>query len=320
VKLLPLSVSDWATDTGYATAWALVRTLPEPVARTMFKQAADTATLRGGRQVEQLRKNLARVAGPNTSRFELERLVREGMRSYARYWLETFRLPSMDKQKVLSHVRTEGAENLEAALARGKGVVFALPHSGNWDVAGLWLVDQGYPFATVAERLKPDSLYDKFVAYRRGLGMEVLPASGGDRAPMDVLAERLEAGNPICLVADRDLSRRGVEVTFFGEKTRMPAGPAMLAATTGAALIPVHLYFDGPGWGQWIGSPIDLGAGELRSRIAVGTQALADAFARRIALYPTDWHMLQKLWLSDLDPSRIAPTEDVVPLRRASGR
>jgi len=316
---MPQSVSDWATDAGYTTAWGLVRTLPEPLARATFKRAADLAILRGGKQVDQLRRNLARVAGPNTSRSELEQLVREGMRSYARYWLETFRLPAMDKKKVLSRVRTDGAENVESALAAGKGAVFALPHSGNWDIAGLWLVDRGHPFATVAERLQPESLFDKFVAYRESLGMEVLPLTGGGRPPMDVLAERLEAGNAICLVADRDLSRKGIEVTFFGEKTRMPGGPAMLAATTGAALVPVHLYFDGPGWGQWIGEPIDLGAGDLRSRIHVGTQALADNFARRIALYPSDWHMLQKLWLADVDPDRIAPTEDVVPLRRSTG-
>lgn len=321
MRVLPESVSDWATDAGYGAAWRLVRTLPAPMARLAFRQAADTATERGGKQISQLRQNLSRVAGPNLSRRELDLLVRDGMRSYARYWLETFRLPSMDKKKVVSQVTTEGTEHLDAAIAAGKGVVLALPHSGNWDVAGLWLVAHGQPFTTVAERLKPESLYDKFVAYRESLGMEVLPLTGGERPSVDILMERLRAGRVVCLVADRDLSRSGIEVTFFGEKTRMPAGPALLAATTGAALLPVCLWFDGEGWGQYIGEPIDLGTGNLKAKVNTGTQALADVFARRIALHPTDWHMLQKLWLADLEPRAAdEPDADVVPLRRATGR
>lgn len=319
---MPQTVSEWATDTGYGVGWRLVRTLPGPLARAAFAQAADIATRRGGKQIDQYRRNLARVCDPHATPWQLDQMVREGMRSYARYWLETFRLPAMDKKKVVAQCRTEGVENLDAALAAGKGAIIALPHSGNYDVAGLWLVDHGYPFTTVAERLKPESLFDKFVAYRQSLGMEVLPLTGGERPPMEVLAERLRAGNPICLVADRDLSRSGIEVTFFGEKTRMPAGPAYLAATTGAALLPVHVYFDGAGWGQWIGAPIDLGPGDVRTQVKTGTQALADVFAQRIALRPTDWHMLQKLWLADLDPARLRADDspDVVPLRRANGR
>jgi phosphatidylinositol dimannoside acyltransferase len=158
----------------------------------------------------------------------------------------------------------------------------------------------------VAERLEPESLFDRFVAYRESLGMRVLPLTGGPRPPMQVLAERLRAGEAVCLVADRDLSRNGVDVRFFGEPTRMPPGPALLAATTGAALIPVHLYFDGDGWGQWIGPEIELGDGPLRDRVQRATQALAGAFESRIAGHPEDWHMLQRLWLADLDQSRLA--------------
>ncbi len=294
----------WLSTAAYAAGWRVIRALPEPVAGRLFTAAADLAVRRDGRSVRQLRRNLARVA-PAADRSELDRLVRAGLRSYARYWLETFRLPSMDVGQILAAVRTEGAEHVDQAMAAGHGAVFALPHSGNWDIAGLWLVRRGYPFSTVAERLKPESLYDRFVAYRESLGMRVLPLTGGPRPPMQVLAERLRAGEAVCLVADRDLSRNGVDVEFFGEPTRMPPGPALLAATTGAALMPVHLYFDGAGWGQWIGPPIDLGDGPLRARVQRGTQALASAFADRIARHPEDWHMLQRLWLADLDPARL---------------
>jgi lauroyl/myristoyl acyltransferase len=306
---IPSTVSGWATDTGYTAGWQVVRALPEPVARRVFEQAADVATRRGGRSITQLRRNLARVAGPGVTERELDHLVREGMRSYARYWLETFRLPSMDKAKTLARVSTVGMENVDEAVAAGRGAVVALPHSGNWDVAGLWLVQRGHLLTTVAERLKPESLFDKFVGYRESLGMEVLPLTGGARPPMDVLSERLKAGGVVCLVADRDLSRSGIEVDFFGERTRMPGGPARLAATTGADLLPAHLFYDGDGWGQWIGAPIDLGDGDLRSKVKLGTQAVASTFAERIAQHPTDWHMLQRLWLADLDQARLKVVE-----------
>jgi KDO2-lipid IV(A) lauroyltransferase len=295
----------WLSTAGYAAGWRVIRALPAPLAGRLFATAADLAVRRDGRSVRQLRRNLARVAGAQASPAELDRLVRAGLRSYARYWLETFRLPSMDVEQTVAAVRTDGAAHVDQAMAAGRGAVFALPHSGNWDIAGLWLVRRGYPFSTVAERLKPEALFDRFVAYRESLGMRVLPLTGGPRPPMEVLAERLRAGEAVCLVADRDLSRNGVQVEFFGEPTRMPPGPALLAATTGAALIPVHLYFDGDGWGQWIGAPIELGSGPLRTRVQRGTQALASAFEARIARHPEDWHMLQRLWLADLDQARL---------------
>jgi KDO2-lipid IV(A) lauroyltransferase len=180
-------------------------------------------------------------------------------------------------------------------------VVLALPHCGNWDAAGVWLLDHGVPaFSTVAERLRPESLYDRFVAYREGLGMEVLPLTGGPRPPSDVLKERLEAGRVVCLLGDRDLTSRGIDVAFFGATARMPAGPALLAASTGAALLPVGLWFTPGGWGIRVHPEVPIaGAGRLRDKVAAATQDVADCFAADIALRPYDWHMLQRLWLSD---------------------
>jgi KDO2-lipid IV(A) lauroyltransferase len=176
-------------------------------------------------------------------------------------------------------------------------VVFALPHSGNWDHAGAWFAATGVPFTTVAERLKPESLYDRFLAFRASLGMEVLPLTGGERPPFDVLRERLEAGRTICLMADRDLTPRGVDVQFFGATARMPAGPASLALKTGAALIPVHLAFRPNGWQVTFYDQVP------PTDVATMTQRLADCFAVGIREHPADWHMLQRLWLDDLDPA-----------------
>jgi lauroyl/myristoyl acyltransferase len=217
----------------------------------------------------------------------------------------------MDKREVVARTdaATTGAEHLDAALERGKGAIVALPHMGNWDVAGMWLVHHSGPFATVAERLKPESLFDRFVEYRESLGFEILPLTGGARGPLEVLRERLRENKVVCLLADRDLSHHGVAVDFFGEATRMPGGPAVLAAMTGAALLPVALWFTPDGWAQVINPPIAMPDGRLRDQVPQVTQALARQFEVDIAAHPADWHMLQKLWLADLPPRRQSPVE-----------
>jgi KDO2-lipid IV(A) lauroyltransferase len=231
------------------------------------------------------------------------------MRSYLRYWMESFRLPAWSKDRIRGGFDPKDVHHLTDGLAAGKGVILALPHMANWDLAGAWVTTKlETPFTTVAEVLKPESLYHRFVAYREGLGMEVLPHTGA--AAFGTLARRLRAGGLVCLVAERDLSARGVEVDFFGEKTRMPAGPAMLAQQTGALLLPVTLWYDdSPVMQGRVHPPVPVPADKDRAaRTAVMTQALADAYASGIAEHPEDWHMLQRLWLADL-PSR-APRPD----------
>ncbi len=185
-------------------------------------------------------------------------------------------------------------------------MVLALPHSGNWDMNGVWLAQTYGTFATVAERLKPESLYRRFIDYREGLGFEVIPHSGGERPAFEVLAERLRDNQIVALMAERDLTRTGVEVDFFGEPTRMPAGPAKLAIATGAALLPSHCWFEGDSWACNMQTPLDTSSGDVRAI----TQALADEFARNIAAHPADWHMLQPQWLADLSDDRRAWLKD----------
>jgi lauroyl/myristoyl acyltransferase len=288
-----------ATDWAYASGWMAIRAMPEFAARTAFDAGARYAARNGG--PDQLRKNLARVIGVPPDEVP-DGLMRASLASYGRYWREAFRLPTMDHRAVARQVNEtfRGADNIDAALAAGRGVVLALPHSGNWDMAGVWLVQTYGTFTTVAERLKPESLYRRFIGYRESLGFEVVPHSGGDRPPFEVLCERLRANRAVCLMAERDLTRTGVEVDFFGEATRMPAGPAKLAIETGAALCPAHCWNEGDGWPVWIQSPLDCTSGD----VAAITQALADEFAKNIAAHPEDWHMLQPQWLADLSKER----------------
>ncbi|MQA24906.1 MAG: phosphatidylinositol mannoside acyltransferase [Micromonosporaceae bacterium] len=293
-------------DLGYAAGWRFVRALPEPAARLLFDQAADAAWRRNGGGTAQLARNLRRVVGPDMSEPELSALARQGMRRYARYWMEAFRLPSMSRQRIVDTFHLPQQQIIADAVAAGTGLVLALPHMGNWDHAGAWAAANGWPLSTVAERLKPESLFKRFVAYRESLGMEILPLTGGAAPPLDVLTDRLRAGHLVPLLADRDLSARGVRVEFFGEPARMPAGPAMLALRAGAPLCTVSLWH-GPGRTcGWLDPVSTAASGSTADRIGVITQRVADAMARRIAEHPADWHMLQRLWLADLPHARAA--------------
>lgn len=298
---------DGAVALGFSAGWTVVKSLPRGLSERAFRAAADMAAVRNGGGTRQLRKNLRRVVGPEMSELRMDALIGAALRSYSRYWMETFRLEAMDHAAVADsfdqNMSTASKEHLDAALERGKGVVLALPHMGNWDASGVWLVQRHGPFTTVAERLRPESVFDRFVAYRESIGMEVIALTGGQRPPTDVLAERLRANRVVCLLADRDLSRGGIEVSFFGEPAKMPAGPALLAAMTGASLHVVHSYFVGAdGWGHTVSAPIELPDGRLRDKVSAGTQRIADMFAAGIAQRPVDWHMLQRLWLADLEP------------------
>ena len=279
------------SEAAYAAGWAFVRALPGPVAATLFRASGDVAFRRGASSIDQMRANLARVAPGQ----DLEALTREAVRSYARYWCEVFRLPVMSSEQIVGGTVTVGESRMRDAVAGDRGMILALPHTGNWDQAGAWCGATGAPFTTVAERLRPESLYDRFVAFRESLGMEVLPLTGGPRPPYDILVERLEAGRSLCLLADRDLSARGIDVEFFGAAARMPAGPASLALRTDAILLPTTLSFRPDGW------QIEFHPEVEHTDVATMTQSVADAFARGIAAHPADWHMFQKLWLEDLD-------------------
>lgn len=283
----------------YAAGWGAVRALPESLARAGFRSGADLAFRRNGPGVRQLRANYARVV-PQAGPAELDELVRAGVRSYARFWMETFRLSGMDHQAIYRdmNARVVGAPLIDAAVERGKGAILTLPHTGNFDVSGIWLVGHQGRFTTVNERLKPESVYQRFVGYRESLGFEILPTGG---SAYRVLMERLRANKVVCLLADRDLSRRGIPVSFFGEQTRMPAGPARLAAATGAQIILVANTFTDDGWGLRFHSPFVVNS---RDEATSATQRVADGFAADIAANPADWHMMQKLWLADMSDER----------------
>lgn len=302
-------MADRLTDLGYAAGWRLVRGAPEGLAARVFRAGADLAARREGVRTHQLRRNLARVV-PSASEVELDVLVRDGLRSYARYWREVFTLPSADHAALVDRLdgAMDGVEHLDAALATGRGVVAVLPHSGNWDIAGLWFVGRHGPFSTVVERLRPEALYRRFVDYRTSLGFDIVPLNGAG-SPTPRLLMRLRAGGVVCLLADRDLTGGGAPVEFFGAAARMPLGPARLAAATGATLLVIGCWFTPDGWGIRFHPPVPVPG---RGAVLGATQVVADCFATDIAAHPHDWHMLQPFWTEDLPVS--------TPQRHRTGR
>ncbi len=298
----------------YAGAWALVRRLPEPVAYRLFAAVADAVWWRRGPAVRRLEANLRR-ASPGADEPALRALSRAGLRSYLAYWCDTFRLPDWSHDRVVSSVRVVGEEHLRASTGEGaRGLVAALMHMGNWDHAGAWATLTGVPVVTVAERLRPERLYARFLAHREGLGMEILPLTGGERDVTEILVQRLRAGRLVPLLADRDLRATGVGVELLGAPTRMPAGPALLALRTGAALHPVSIWHEDVGprassrprlvirFHDEVPAP---STGTTKEKVSAMTQQVADVFGAAIAAHPEHWHMLQPLWLADLDPARV---------------
>ena len=276
----------------YFAGWRLVRWLPESTAYRIAYRLGDFLVRRNGKSVSRLRSNLARTQKAMSSS-DLEDLTRRAMRSNMRYWVDTFRFPDWSIQRVRETVDVTNEHLLMDAIASKTGVIVSLPHAGNWDHAGAYFCANGVHLVTVAERLKPEKLFLKFLKYRQDMGMEVLPLNG---ETIGVLATRLREGHLVALVADRDLSKSGIEVQFFDGPTRMPAGPAVLALQTQAPLITAFVSYTPTGIHVDFKNVVIPSQGEQRDRVKEIVSMTAKHFEEGIRENPQDWHMLQRIW------------------------
>jgi KDO2-lipid IV(A) lauroyltransferase len=276
----------------YFAGWRLVRWLPEATAYRIAYRLGDFLVRRNGKSVSRLRSNLARTQKAISSS-DLEDLTRRAMRSNMRYWVDTFRFPDWSIQRVRESVDVTNEHLLMDAIASKTGVIVSLPHAGNWDHAGAYFCANGVHLVTVAERLKPEKLFLKFLKYRQDMGMEVLPLNG---ETIGVLATRLREGHLVALVADRDLSKSGIEVQFFDGPTRMPAGPAVLALQTQAPLITAFVSYTPTGIHVDFKNVVIPSQGEQRDRVKEIVSMTAKHFEEGIRENPQDWHMLQRIW------------------------
>lgn len=279
----------------YLAGWKLISLLPERVAYALFEKGSDFIVSRNGKSVRRLRTNLS-IVKPGISVQELENLVLCGYRSYMRYWCDTFRIHNWSRARIESTVTFNNDHLLRNPMKDGRGVVIALPHSGNWDHAGAYFCLAGINLVTVAEVLKPEKLFKKFLTYRESMGFEVL---GLDSRAFVTLIKRAREKRLIALVADRDLSDSGIPVSFFGRTAKMPAGPAVLAVKEGIPLVVAHVSY------TKIGIHIDFHEitlptdGSDEERIKETVQRIASTFEIGISEHPEDWHMLQRIWIDE---------------------
>ncbi|MGM0385145.1 MAG: phosphatidylinositol mannoside acyltransferase [Actinomycetota bacterium] len=307
-----------ALDSGraFALAWRIVPLLPEPLVRRLFDLGALVAWQQGGEGVRQLEKNLVRVR-PDATDAELRRLSRDGMRSYMRYYAELFMQKGMPSDELAVRVRARVPDQMQADLEDGS-VIVALGHIGNWDMAGAWSSQNIVTVLTVAERLKPERLFQDFLELRERAGSEIIPLNKGGTVFRELLRRAKASTRIVALLADRDLTQSGIEVSLLGQPARLAVGPAALALATRRPLYFAAVRSDriqqvhGPRkWGidlEFIGpvEPPPPGPDAIR----VYTQRWADLLTAHIREYPTSWHMLQKVFTADLDPQRLARTDN----------
>lgn len=277
----------------YFAGWRIVRWLPESFAYSLAYRVADFLVKQNGKNVQRLRSNLSRTQ-PTLTQLDLEILVLQAMRSYVRYWCDTFRFPDWSHEKVVGTVQVSNEHLLLDAVAAKTGVIVALPHAGNWDHAGAYFCAKGIRLVTVAERLRPEKLFLKFLSFRQAMGMEVLPLDG---QVMDTLTQRLNEGALVALVADRDLSRSGIDIEFFGGPARMPAGPALLAIRTQAPLITAYVSYTDTGIHIDFKNVVLPTSGSEKEKVQEIVQMTAKLFESGISEKPEDWHMLQRIWI-----------------------
>jgi len=300
-------------DRAFLWAWRAGRWVPGPVVRALTSAGADIAWLARGAGVRQLEANLARVR-PELDARALRRLSRAGMRSYLRYYGEAFTLSASSREQIDARVR-------QPHLDAGRSAALALSHMGNWDLAGAWATHALAPVVTVAERLEPEELFQEFVRFREGVGLRIIPLTGGGDVFRQLVRAMREGGVLVPLLADRDLTANGVEVTLFGTTARVAVGPAALAVSLGAPLFAVAITYErlrgarrraaGTPWGIVLDfMPIEVPPAGLTSReqVQVMSQSWVQALEQAIARDPQDWHMLQKVFVEDLDADRYAAT------------
>jgi lauroyl/myristoyl acyltransferase len=310
VRLSSSAAVDRLTLAGHQLGWRAVRRMPERVAYALFDRVADAAVARGN--AARMRANYARVR-PDLDDAGLDALVREGMRRYLRYYCEAFRLQDLGVDDLAARVRVEGDGPVRGVIDAGASVIAFLGHLGNWDLAGAWATAHLGPVTTVAERLKPEEVFEEFLAFRESLGMTIIPLTGGVN-PFPALREASRRPGIIPLLADRDLTDRGVEVDLCGHRARMAPGPAALALAERRPLHPVSIRHErrGTGWGIVITfhPAVEVPeTGTTRERATAMTQACADVLGAVIAEHTSDWHMLQRVFLDDLDPARLRSRE-----------
>jgi lauroyl/myristoyl acyltransferase len=315
----PETLKRRATYWQYRSVWEAAAHLPAPVARRLPARLGPVwHRAAPDRQRAQVRRNLVRVV-PDASPGDLDELVRGAYVSYARYWLDSFRLHTMDGAEVVAASIGEGLHHVDGVRDRGEGGIFATGHLGSWDVGAFFTSQRRWGMVVVAEVVEPRRLFERFVHLRRQAGIDVIPlVRGGDM--LDRLEQRIRDEAALAtLLADRDLGRRGPIVDFLGEPCRLPPGSAALARRTGLPVTVGAFLTEGDdGYRGVVHAPVPVADRSVYD----GTQVVADELGRLIRRFPEQWHVFVPNWLADREPDHPVVAawragEDWRPLARA---
>jgi lauroyl/myristoyl acyltransferase len=286
----------------YRTLWEAAARLPRPVADRIPDRAGPAwYRMASDRQRDQVRANLSRVTGHPIGSDELEQVVRDAYVSYARYWLDSFRLHTMSPDDVLARSTGEGLEHADAFRDSGQGGIMATAHIGSWDIGAFFTAQRRWGMTVVAEVVEPRRLFERFVWLRRRAGIDVIPlVRGGDM--IDRLVGVVARGGLATLLADRDLSGKGPVVDFFGAPCRLPPGTAVLAQRTGRPVVVAGFVTAGTGYHGVVRPPVDI----AHLSVEEGTQVIASELEELIRRYPDQWHVFVRNWLADREPDHPA--------------
>lgn len=283
--------------TAYKLGSAAARLVPGPIAAIAGRGIGVAMGMGDAERRRMVARHQQRVHGGALSPAALRRAVQRAFDSYAKYWVEAFRLPQLTPAELDAGMSYEGFEHVTAALDGGKGAILVIPHLGCWDYAGAWVATQGVPITVIVEPLEPPELFDWFADFRRSLGMTVVPL-GPEAATASMRA--LKNNELLCLLSDRDIGGGGVQVAFFGEQTTLPAGAATLALRTGAPILPVGAYYRDDLHHGVVRPPIPVErTGRLRDDVQRVTQLVANELEALIRKAPEQWHLMQPNWPSD---------------------
>lgn len=297
-------------DRFFMMAWKVAPHLPQPVVSAITNLSADVVWKLNVPSVVQMRKNYRQFRGEDPS----PQFVRKAVRSYFRNFGQQFTLPGWSPQQINTSMKYPAAPKIQELMKDGP-VVLALTHSGNWDLAGAWFCQNFGPILTVAEKLDPPELFDAFVGFRESLGMEIIGVAPGEHVFGTLVQRARGRGVLVPLLADRDISGSGIEVQLGEGKALVAAGPAALAHALDCPLIAGHLSYNKEG-GKWVvtahfSDPIPKPtSAEGETIVEAWTKAWVAAVTPAMREHLVDWHMMQKVFVADLDPQRLARARD----------
>jgi lauroyl/myristoyl acyltransferase len=293
-------VKAWLSYIPFRVAAAIFGSLPEPAVRWLGERGGRLWYTRSSNRIPLLTSHMRRVLGEDASDAAVDDAVKGLFRSYGRYWAETFWFRPRRKVAISRRVEHVNFDPIYAAQKAGRGIVFAVPHLGNWEVAGIVANEIGSPIIAVAEDLPNEHITKWFVDLRREFDIEIVLTT--DPKLRSKLIRRLKDGGAIALLADRDVTGGGVAVDFFGGSASVPVGPVVFAELTGASLLPVAAYFqEGAGHRIVVLDEVELPGGGTRSeRVAAGEQLLIESLEELIRAAPSQWHLFQPHWHDDV--------------------